>query len=206
MIEKKRVVIFDRDELRRARVCRALLEGGFFAEPLHDPSEFPGKFQAAAIALLHDDGDQVEKFFSLLKARQDWVPLLAYDSSPSPAKVVRAIKAGAIEYLEWPFTPEIFSEKVALLDGELKKIYVTKKRENHAYQKWLLLSDREQEVIAAISKGYTTQEIADRLLISARTVEIHRTNAIKKIGARRTADAVRIMAGFWDNIDWKKTA
>lgn len=54
------------------------------------------------------------------------------------------------------------------------------------------LTQREFDVIRHIAWGWTNAEAGENLGISARTVEIHRRNAISKLGARNTADAVRI--------------
>jgi DNA-binding NarL/FixJ family response regulator len=54
------------------------------------------------------------------------------------------------------------------------------------------LTNREKEVLALIVRGRTTQEISGQLFISAHTAETHRRNLLAKIGARNTADLVRI--------------
>lgn len=53
------------------------------------------------------------------------------------------------------------------------------------------LTKREKEVLERISVGQTNQEIADTLFISERTVEAHRSNVIKKMNAKNTADMIR---------------
>ncbi len=56
----------------------------------------------------------------------------------------------------------------------------------------LKLSNREKEVLRLIVEEYTTQEIADQLFISLKTVETHRRNLLSKLNARNTAGLVRI--------------
>ncbi|MEM6632247.1 MAG: response regulator transcription factor [Bacteroidota bacterium] len=56
----------------------------------------------------------------------------------------------------------------------------------------LKLSNREKEVLRLIVEEYTTQEIADQLFISIKTVETHRRNLLSKLNARNTAGLVRI--------------
>jgi len=55
-----------------------------------------------------------------------------------------------------------------------------------------LLTDRQREVLHLVVEGYTSAEIADRLVISPRTVEFHRSNLMRKLGARTQADLIRI--------------
>lgn len=54
------------------------------------------------------------------------------------------------------------------------------------------ISRRETEVLGLIIKEFTTQEIADKLFISLKTVESHRSNLLAKLNARNTAGLVRI--------------
>lgn len=55
-----------------------------------------------------------------------------------------------------------------------------------------LLTSRQREVLQLIIEGYTNAEIAARLVISTRTVEFHRSNLMRKLGARTQADLIRI--------------
>ena len=67
-----------------------------------------------------------------------------------------------------------------------------RRREVAARQAIALLSKRESEVLELLSAGCSNKEIARRLEISPRTVEIHRGNMMAKLGAGHPADAVRL--------------
>ena len=54
-----------------------------------------------------------------------------------------------------------------------------------------LLSEREREVMALVAQGYTSQEVADRLKLSAKSVETYRARLMQKLGLRKRADLVR---------------
>lgn len=54
------------------------------------------------------------------------------------------------------------------------------------------LSEREKEIVRSVAKGLSAKETARQLQISHRTVETHRTNAMRKLGAKNTADLIRI--------------
>lgn len=54
------------------------------------------------------------------------------------------------------------------------------------------ITEREREVLSLVAKGLSAKEIATRLEISHRTVESHRNNLMKKLGARNSAELVRI--------------
>ncbi|MGH2721556.1 MAG: response regulator [Actinomycetota bacterium] len=53
------------------------------------------------------------------------------------------------------------------------------------------LTPREREVLQLVAEGHTSPEIAERLFISPRTVETHRSNLMRKLGLRTPADVVR---------------
>lgn len=54
------------------------------------------------------------------------------------------------------------------------------------------LTSREKEILALIIKEYTTEEIAQKIFISIKTVESHRSNLIQKLGVKNTAGLVRV--------------
>jgi len=54
-----------------------------------------------------------------------------------------------------------------------------------------ILSSKENEVLELISKGYTTKKIAERLFVSTRTIETHRSNIIKKLKVKNTAELIK---------------
>jgi DNA-binding CsgD family transcriptional regulator len=57
------------------------------------------------------------------------------------------------------------------------------------------LTPRERLVLTQIVRGFSSKEIARALRISPRTVEFHRTNLLKKVGARNTVDLFRRVLG-----------
>ena len=54
-----------------------------------------------------------------------------------------------------------------------------------------ILSNKETEVLELISKGHTTKKIAEMLYVSARTIETHRANVLKKLKAKNTAELIK---------------
>jgi two-component system response regulator NreC len=76
----------------------------------------------------------------------------------------------------------------ALMEGLLAQ------RQEKAAQSGLLkdLSEREVEVLTALAEGLTNKEIGERLFISPRTVDTHRTNLMKKLNTHHVAGLVRI--------------
>lgn len=191
--EEATVIIFDRDQARRAKISRMLGDSNMHAEPCQDLSDLGLYLPDAGVILVHDEADNIRKLDSFLTSHPVWLPFIAYQSEPVLTKIVSAMKVGAIEYLEWPFDNErmIVAIREALetsaFEGELKR------QEQRAKVKLDSLTLRERQIIFGISRGLTTAQVGKLLSISPKTVDIHRLNAIKKLGARRTADAIRVL-------------
>ncbi len=105
---------------------------------------------------------------------------------------VRAMKAGAVEFLTKPFRDQDLLEAVqrAL---ELDRIGREQRRSLDALQaRFQSLTPREQEVIAFVSAGLLNKQIADELGVSEITVKVHRGNAMRKMQATSLADLMRM--------------
>ncbi|MBI3189434.1 MAG: response regulator transcription factor [Ignavibacteriales bacterium] len=75
-----------------------------------------------------------------------------------------------------------------MLDGYVKR---AEKPENFPNTDSLQLTKREKEILKFIAQGYTSQEIADKLFLSFRTVNTHRSNMMQKLDIHDTASLVR---------------
>jgi FixJ family two-component response regulator len=115
--------------------------------------------------------------------------LTAYGDIPT---TVRAVRAGAFDFLEKPFEPK---ELIARLHAALESSGAKRTEPRagpHPETLLKLLTDRERQVVAFAAKGRTNKEIARHLGISHRTVEIHRARAMHKMGARTPVELVAL--------------
>jgi FixJ family two-component response regulator len=105
---------------------------------------------------------------------------------------VRAMKAGAIEFLTKPFRDQELLDAVQRgleLDGERRD---QQKSMADIRSRFTSLTAREQEVIAFVSAGLLNKQIAGRLGVSEITVKVHRGNAMRKMGAKSLAHLVKM--------------
>ena len=115
---------------------------------------------------------------------------------------VRAVQAGALDFLEKPFDADILLEKLdnALeIDqaGQASLAGITDVEARLA-----TLTPREREVMEGILEGKLNKVIAAELDISVRTVEIHRANVLDKLEARNGSDLVRLVLSSYSYRDW----
>lgn len=106
---------------------------------------------------------------------------------------VRAVQAGAVDFLEKPFNDQ------ALLDAVHRAFAVDARRRGHAMrlaevnQRLERLTPREREILDQILAGKRNKVIAADLHISQSTVEAHRAKVMDKLGARSLSELMRLM-------------
>jgi FixJ family two-component response regulator len=105
---------------------------------------------------------------------------------------VKAMKAGAVDFLTKPFRDQ------DMLDAVVTAIERDRQRREHARSVSQLrelfesLSAREQEIMALVTAGLMNKQVAAEVGLSEITVKIHRGNAMRKMGAKNLADLVRM--------------
>ena len=105
---------------------------------------------------------------------------------------VRALKAGAVDFLEKPANPDVLLARVRdALAQDLRHRTISAEQAalGALYDR---LTVREREILAQVADGKTSKEIARSLGISPRTVEVHRSHIMGKLGADSLADLIRI--------------
>jgi len=105
---------------------------------------------------------------------------------------VRAMKAGALEILQKPFSHEQLVVQVRIALDLSRKRATRASGAMAAAQKMSLLSERERDVMKLVIQGLSSKEIARALVISPRTVEVHRAKLMRKLEAESVAQLVHM--------------
>jgi len=121
-----------------------------------------------------------------LAAEDDAPPIIFLTGYGSVPAAVRALKAGAIDFLEKPFDPTTL---LARIHEALARDRVRRSR----IRRLDALTRREREILEQVKEGNTNKVIAANLGISVRTVELHRARGMRKIGVRSVAELVQFM-------------
>ena len=120
------------------------------------------------------------------------LPILFLTGHGDVPMAVEAMRQGAFDFLRKPVNEADFLERIQqALDVEAGDWRERRGRED-LRARVDKLTEREREVFECVARGIANKAIAGELGISERTVEVHRAQVMKKLGARTLADLVRI--------------
>ena len=135
------------------------------------------------------DGLEVQR---QLANRGIGIPIIMLTGHGDVALAVRAIKAGAIEFLEKPFDRTSLLAAIDQALAHARQSIRSKIDAAEAVTRLHVLTARERDVLDGMVKGRPNKLIAFDLDIATRTVEVHRANLMTKLGCRSLSDVLRI--------------
>lgn len=144
------------------------------------------------LKLGHDDGVQVMR---RIKALRTGLPVVMLaDVSHQVDATVAAMKAGASDVVAKPIDSDRLLKSVReALSTDVHVGAVRNGRRPIEVRGFAQLTPREREVLQLITNGQSNKEAGRELGISPRTIEVHRARVMEKLGARNTADLMRIV-------------
>ncbi len=135
------------------------------------------------------DGMQLQE---ALSQRNTLLPIIFLTGHGNIPMSVRAIKAGALDFLTKPVTREKLMAALHAAVLESERMLSENASQQDAVSRIAGLTDRERDVLKLAIQGYANKEIARHLGISHRTVEIHKSKIMHKTGAVNLLDLARI--------------
>jgi two-component system, LuxR family, response regulator FixJ len=135
------------------------------------------------------DGFEVHARLQLINAG---LPVIVVTAQGDVQTAVRAMKAGAVDFIEKPYSDDAL---IAAIESALKNSAAKGRTDDIAASAALIntLSPRERQVLEALVAGQPNKVIAFGLGISVRTVEVHRSRMMDRLGVRQFAEAVRLL-------------
>jgi FixJ family two-component response regulator len=109
---------------------------------------------------------------------------------------VRAMKAGAVDFLAKPFRDQDMLDAVAIAIERDRERRVSHQSAGILRERYAALTPREQEVMKYVTKGLLNKQIAGEMDLAEITVKIHRGNMMRKMQAGSVADLVRMAEGL----------
>ncbi|CAG9274605.1 Nodulation protein W [Paraburkholderia unamae] len=126
----------------------------------------------------------------LLKSEHDPIPVIFVTGHADIPMSVRAMKAGAIDFLTKPFRDQDLLDAIAIsLERDAARL-TQERRDNDVHVRFEAMIEREREVMAAAAAGKLSKQIADELGISEVTVRVYRSSAMRKMRANSFAELV----------------
>lgn len=195
MTDARFVYVVDDDPAIRRSLERLLDAVGFRVASYATPTAFLGVADELAIGcVLLDlrmpemDGFEVQARLLLLNPD---LPVIVITAQGDVQTAVRAMKAGAVDFMEKPYSDDAL---IAAIESALKTGTEKGRTADIAAAAVLIeaLSPREREVLEALVAGQPNKVIAFNLGISVRTVEVHRSRMMDRLGVRQLGQAVRL--------------
>jgi two-component system, LuxR family, response regulator FixJ len=186
-----KIFLVDGDVRRRASISHCLAQCNIHVEPYENVSELRGHMADFGLVLIHDETTEIARALDYMAEAGNWLPVIGFSENPDPRAVAKAIHYGAIDYLAWPFAENEIVTTLRDAAALVETIGQRRNREYAAKKRVARLSKREREVLLSVASGLSSQKIAEQLEISPRTVEIHRSNMLNKMGANNTSEAIR---------------
>jgi two-component system response regulator FixJ len=189
------VLIVDDDAAVRDSL-RALLESSSFSVRefdsakalLQTPELSRSSCVIADIRMPDMDGLALQQ--ELLK-RQVGIPVIIVTGHADVPLAVRAMKAGAVDFIEKPFDGQLILDSVGRAIALSKETRSQASINQAAETRIAMLTARERQVLEHLVAGRANKVIAHELDISPRTVEIHRAHLMEKMQARSLSDLIR---------------
>lgn len=119
------------------------------------------------------------------------MPVVLISGHGDVPMTVRAMRAGAIDFIEKPFREQDLLDAVGRAIEESRRRAPLERQREEAERRITSLSRREREVITLVMTGKLNKQIAAHLSISEITVKIHRAAAMKKLGVRTVLELSR---------------
>jgi FixJ family two-component response regulator len=194
------IFVVDDDPAVRETLSVVLSAGGYqvicFADGVALLKVARSRTPACILLDVHIPGESGLDILKELHGEDYPAPIFMISGQGDIAMAVEAIKGGALDFIEKPFRG---SEIVARLDEAIGS-YARRRAEDSALKTPSFhfpgrepLTRREREVLEQFASGASNKEAGRHLGISPRTIEDHRANVMKKLGARNAADLIRMV-------------
>ena len=190
------VFVVDDDEAVRDSVMELVASVGLNAEAFASAEEFLAAFDPARAGCLVLDvrmarisGLGLQARLSEMKAR---IPIVFVTAHADVPMVVEAMRAGAVGFVTKPYREQELLDNINEAISRDAAARSDSSRHSEFARILELLTERENEVMQLAVQGLPSKVIAQRLCISHRTVELHRSRVLEKFGLASTAELMRV--------------
>jgi two-component system response regulator FixJ len=196
MDAKARVYIIDDDDAVRDSLGVQLATAGYEVVSFVSAIEFLRTADSVPLGCVVSDVQMPDMDGMELQKRLNEMhlhfPVIIVTGHADVALAVRAMKAGAVDFIEKPFEEKTILESIELAQSRFAAQRETDAVGSTARERLVALTPREREVFEQMVRGKQNKVIAFDLDISPRTVEVHRARVLEKLEARSLSELVRL--------------
>ena len=198
------VFVVDDDPAMRESLCWLIESIGLKARAYESAGAFLGAFDPAWSGCLVVDvrmpGMNGLELHAQLAEKGNALPVLIITGHGDVPMAVRAMKNGAFDFLEKPFKDQALLERIGQAISHDQKRREAMSRDADFQMRLQSLSPRERQVLDLVVQARLNKQIAATLDLGAKTVESHRANVMRKLGAATVVELVRMVMEHERNV------
>jgi FixJ family two-component response regulator len=190
------VVLIDDDLLLRRAVVRLLQLNGYFAATYDSLGQFleAGKIPVLGCAILDlnlPDGSGLDIQKALAKSAPS-LPVIFLTGYGKVETSVRAMKAGALDFLEKPVEDDVLLDAVRRAIERSRQLHADHSERLALRRRFERLSARERQVFALITSGLLNKQAGAELGLAEKTIKVHRAHVMEKMEAASFAELTKM--------------
>ena len=196
MAEQGVVFVVDDDDASRDSIAWLVESVGLRAKAFASARQFLDAYNPAepgclVVDVRMDDMTGLE-LQAHLAARGDGLPVIVVTGYGTVPEAVRAFRVGAVDFLEKPLNQDELIRRIREALSRDARGRADRVARLQAAERVGRLTAREREIMGLVVRGHQSKQIAHRLGLSVKTVEVHRGNVMRKTEATSVADLVRL--------------
>jgi FixJ family two-component response regulator len=176
---------------------RLLRAAGYDTRPFASPSEFlaqlPEDTPGCAVLDLRMPGLNGLELQQAMESKNCHLPVIFISGHGDVPASVRAMKAGAVDFLLKPFDEQQLLEAISQALRKDAAARASRTEADALRTRHSVLTPREREVCERVAQGWTNKEIARQLGTTEKTIKVHRARLIQKLGVDSVAELVRLV-------------
>jgi two-component system response regulator FixJ len=189
-------IVDDDDEFRNSLRSLLATRGSFHLLPFASGDAFlacqPEEFEGVVLLdNLMPGSSGLDVLRDLSERRVRW-PVIMLAGEGDIVTAVQAMKLGAFDYLEKSVPPPDLFACIDSAFARIDRIDLDERFVDRACERVARLTERELEVLKLVVAGLSNKQVAYKLDISLRTVEVHRAHIMDKLDAQSVAEAIRL--------------